>query len=128
MAIEKSETAVTESAAERKRSHCRKYDREVEDLDHNWKDGVLFNALIHHADPTLVDMTAVRGNSDGRRNLEHAFAVAEQRLHIPRLLDLDDVDCTQPDKRSIMTYLVQFLRKTADRRPLNSHSGTKALS
>jgi hypothetical protein len=54
-------------------------------------------------------MTLVRQQTP-RTNLEQAFSLAEQHLHIPRLLEASDVDCDRPDKRSIMTYVSQFMQ------------------
>ncbi|TSN48476.1 Dystonin [Bagarius yarrelli] len=69
----------------------------------SWKDGKLFNAIIHKYRPDLVDMSKVSSQSS-RSNLEHAFTVAEQ-LGVARLLDPEDVDVTTPDEKSVITYV-----------------------
>ncbi|XP_060781397.1 dystonin isoform X6 [Neoarius graeffei] len=69
----------------------------------SWKDGRLFNAIIHKYRPDLVDMSTVSTQSS-RSNLEHAFTVAEQ-LGVARLLDPEDVDVTSPDEKSVITYV-----------------------
>ncbi|XP_072533688.1 dystonin isoform X14 [Salminus brasiliensis] len=69
----------------------------------SWRDGRLFNALIHKYRPDLVDMSKVSAQSS-RSNLEHAFCVAEQ-LGVARLLDPEDVDVTTPDEKSVITYV-----------------------
>ena len=89
----------------------RRYHLTVKDLDKSWRDGVLFNALIHRVDPNLIDMAKVRRQAP-RQNLEQAFSRAEKHLGIPRLLEPEDVDCERPDKRSIMTYVSQFVKLT----------------
>ncbi|NXT38124.1 DYST protein, partial [Pelecanoides urinatrix] len=68
-----------------------------------WRDGRLFNAIIHKYRPDLVDMNtvAVQGNL---ANLEHAFFVAE-KLGVARLLDPEDVDVSSPDEKSVITYV-----------------------
>ncbi|XP_066534474.1 dystonin [Hoplias malabaricus] len=69
----------------------------------SWRDGRLFNALIHKYRPDLVDMSKVSAQSS-RSNLEQAFNVAEQ-LGVARLLDPEDVDVTSPDEKSVITYV-----------------------
>ncbi|MCI4376743.1 hypothetical protein PGIGA_G00191880 [Pangasianodon gigas] len=69
----------------------------------SWKDGRLFNAIIHKHRPDLVDMSKISTQSS-RTNLEHAFTVAEQ-LGVARLLDPEDVDVTSPDEKSVITYV-----------------------
>lgn len=49
--------------------------------------------------------------ASNRARLETAFQVAEVELGIARLLDPEDVDVPQPDEKSIMTYVAQFLHK-----------------
>lgn len=88
----------------------------MKDLDKSWRDGVLFNALVHRIDPSLVDMAVVRQQTP-RQNLEQAFYLAQKHLDIPRLLEPEDVDCELPDKRSIMTYISQFLKKSPSGEP-----------
>ncbi|XP_062394361.1 plectin-like isoform X2 [Sardina pilchardus] len=70
----------------------------------SWRDGKLFNAVIHKHEPRLIDMSRVyrQNNID---NLEHAFNVAEQDLGVTRLLDPEDVDVPHPDEKSIITYV-----------------------
>ncbi len=43
--------------------------------------------------------------------LETAFYVAEVELGVTRLLDPEDVDVENPDEKSIMTYVAQFLHR-----------------
>ncbi|KAF5905003.1 dystonin isoform X8, partial [Clarias magur] len=69
----------------------------------SWKDGRLFNAIIHKHRPDLVDMSKV-STQTSRSNLEQAFNVAEQ-LGVARLLDPEDVDVTSPDEKSVITYV-----------------------
>ncbi|KAM6226045.1 plectin-like, partial [Porphyrio hochstetteri] len=70
----------------------------------SWRDGRLFNAIIHRHKPMLVDMSRVYRQSN-LQNLEQAFAVAERDLGVTRLLDPEDVDVAQPDEKSIITYV-----------------------
>uniref|UniRef100_A0A674CVA4 Dystonin n=1 Tax=Salmo trutta TaxID=8032 RepID=A0A674CVA4_SALTR len=69
----------------------------------SWRDGRLFNAIIHKYRPDLVDMARVSGQTS-RSNLEQAFSVAE-RLGVARLLDPEDVDVQTPDEKSVITYV-----------------------
>ncbi|XP_051687173.1 plectin isoform X29 [Oryctolagus cuniculus] len=70
----------------------------------SWRDGRLFNAIIHRHKPMLIDMSKVyqQGNLE---NLDQAFSVAERDLGVTRLLDPEDVDVPQPDEKSIITYV-----------------------
>ncbi|XP_058879939.1 dystonin-like isoform X26 [Acipenser ruthenus] len=68
-----------------------------------WRDGRLFNAIIHKYRPDLIDMNMVATQSS-RSNLEQAFCVAEQ-LGVTRLLDPEDVDVQSPDEKSVITYV-----------------------
>ena len=43
--------------------------------------------------------------------LETAFYVAEVELGVTRLLDPEDVDVENPDEKSVMTYVAQFLHR-----------------
>ncbi|XP_070796269.1 plectin isoform X1 [Pituophis catenifer annectens] len=70
----------------------------------SWRDGRLFNAVIHRHKPMLIDMNKVYHQSNVE-NLEQAFSVAEHDLGVTRLLDPEDVDVPQPDEKSIITYV-----------------------
>ncbi|KAG5285206.1 hypothetical protein AALO_G00000740, partial [Alosa alosa] len=48
------------------------------------------------------------------QNPEEASSSTERELHIPRLLDPADVDVREPDEKSIMTYVAQFLQYSKD--------------
>ncbi|KAK5853912.1 hypothetical protein PBY51_015028 [Eleginops maclovinus] len=69
----------------------------------SWRDGRLFNAIIHKYRPDLIDMSYVSTQAN-RSNLENAFCVAEQ-LGVARLLDPEDVDVQSPDEKSVITYV-----------------------
>ncbi|KAM9316059.1 dystonin [Gastrophryne carolinensis] len=68
-----------------------------------WRDGRLFNAIIHKYRPDLIDLDTVAVQSNNT-NLENAFHVAE-KLGVPRLLDPEDVDVSSPDEKSVITYV-----------------------
>ncbi|XP_056255783.1 plectin a isoform X6 [Seriola aureovittata] len=70
----------------------------------SWRDGKLFNAIIHKHRPTLIDMSQVYRQSH-QENLEQAFSTAERDLGVTRLLDPEDVDVPHPDEKSIITYV-----------------------
>ncbi|KAL4629795.1 plectin-like [Arapaima gigas] len=70
----------------------------------SWRDGKLFNAVIHKHRPALIDMNKVYRQTNVE-NLEQAFSVAERDLGVTRLLDPEDVDVPHPDEKSIITYV-----------------------
>ncbi|KAF4087942.1 hypothetical protein AMELA_G00077330 [Ameiurus melas] len=70
----------------------------------SWRDGKLFNAVIHRHEPRLIDMGKVYRQTN-LENLEQAFSVAERELGVTRLLDPEDVDVPHPDEKSIITYV-----------------------
>lgn len=83
---------------------------QVRDFGESWRDGNAFLAIIDAIKANLVNIAAMREASN-RARLETAFQVAEIELGIARLLDPEDVDVPQPDEKSIMTYVAQFLHK-----------------
>ncbi|CAJ1074541.1 LOW QUALITY PROTEIN: nesprin-2 [Xyrichtys novacula] len=85
----------------------------VKDFKSSWRSGVIFLAILYALRPDLVDLSKARTRSN-RQNLEEAFHIAERELRIPRLLDPDDVDVRDPDEKSIMTYVAQFLQYSRD--------------
>ncbi|KAM4550072.1 plectin a isoform 5-T6 [Fundulus diaphanus] len=70
----------------------------------SWRDGRLFNAIIHKHRPSLIDMNLVYRQTN-QENLEQAFSVADRELGVTRLLDPEDVDVPHPDEKSIITYV-----------------------
>ncbi|XP_035851599.1 nesprin-2 [Sander lucioperca] len=85
----------------------------VKNFKSSWRSGEAFLAILCSLRPQLADLSLVRSRSN-KENLEEAFHLAERELHIPRLLDPQDVDVTDPDEKSIMTYVAQFLQYSND--------------
>uniref|UniRef100_A0A8C4MAE4 Nesprin-2 n=1 Tax=Equus asinus TaxID=9793 RepID=A0A8C4MAE4_EQUAS len=81
----------------------------VTDFKSSWRNGTAFLAIIHALRPNLIDMKSVKHRSN-KDNLKEAFRIAEQELKIPKLLEPEDVDVVNPDEKSIMTYVAQFLQ------------------
>ena len=90
-----------------------KYGLEVSNFGSSWRDGTCFLAIISCINPALVDVNSYAQASNKQR-LESAFSIAEQELGISRLLDAEDVDVENPDEKSVMTYVAQFLHKYPD--------------
>ncbi|KAM6202686.1 calmin [Rhynchocyon petersi] len=86
----------------------RKYGVAVQDFAGSWRSGLAFLAVIKAIDPSLVDMKQALEDS-ARENLEKAFSIAHDALHIPRLLEPEDIMVDVPDEQSIVTYVAQFL-------------------
>ncbi|XP_066128936.1 nesprin-2 isoform X3 [Saccopteryx bilineata] len=85
----------------------------VTDFKSSWRNGMAFLAVIHALRPDLIDMKSVKHRSN-KDNLKEAFGIAERELKIPKLLEPEDVDVVDPDEKSIMTYVAQFLQYSKD--------------
>ncbi|NXX50529.1 SYNE2 protein, partial [Tricholaema leucomelas] len=81
----------------------------VTDFKSSWRSGLPFLAIIQALRPGVVDLEQAKARSN-KENLNEAFRVAELELNIPRLLEPEDVDIVNPDEKSIMTYVAQFLQ------------------
>ncbi|XP_067130355.1 LOW QUALITY PROTEIN: muscle-specific protein 300 kDa-like [Centruroides vittatus] len=93
-----------------KNSISQRFGIQVNDFGPSWRNGMAFLGIIHRIRPSLVNMDAL-GSLSNRERLEMAFRIAAADLGIARLLDPEDVDVPQPDEKSIMTYVAQFLHK-----------------
>ncbi|XP_077909922.1 nesprin-2 isoform X1 [Halichoerus grypus] len=85
----------------------------VTDFKSSWRNGMAFLAVIHALRPDLIDMRSVKQRSN-KDNLKEAFRIAEREFKIPKLLEPEDVDVVNPDEKSIMTYVAQFLQYSKD--------------
>ncbi|XP_048450634.1 spectrin beta chain, non-erythrocytic 2-like, partial [Rhincodon typus] len=81
----------------------------IQDFSTSWRNGLPFVAIINALRPGLLDLQELKQGSD-MENLEIVFKVAEQELKIPRLLEAKDVAVSNPDEKSIITYVSQFLQ------------------
>ncbi len=80
----------------------------VQNFTTSWMDGLGFCGLIHHFRPDLINYDECH-KTDAIGNCEKAFAIAEEKLGIARLLDAQDV-VTAPDEKSIIAYVSQFFK------------------
>ncbi|VDN04786.1 unnamed protein product [Thelazia callipaeda] len=103
------------------------YNIKLADMDKSWCDGIAFNALIHRVRPELVDMGLVRRNSP-KDNLEQAFRLSKEYLHIRPLLNVEDMLCEKPDKRSVITYVSQFIRTIKYLQPITTSPSLESHS
>ncbi|XP_050354937.1 dystrophin, isoforms A/C/F/G/H isoform X1 [Nymphalis io] len=88
------------------RTHTQNYmGVKVENFTSSWSDGLAFNALLHRWRPQLFDYSSLLNMTPAQR-LEHAFALAQRHLSIDQLLDPEDVNTPNPDKKSIMMYVM----------------------
>jgi len=86
-------------------------DVKVENFHTSWVDGLALCALIHRHRPDLINFDSL-SKENKADNLRLAFQVAEEKLGIARLLDVEDiVDVARPDERSIITYISEFFHK-----------------
>ncbi|XP_017539502.1 nesprin-2 isoform X2 [Pygocentrus nattereri] len=97
------------------RDQCRKVgcSVSVKDFKSSWRSGVAFLAIVCSLRPDLVDLSLTETRSN-LQNLEEAFIIAQQELGISRLLEPEDIDISNPDEKSIMTYVAQFLQYSND--------------
>lgn len=84
----------------------------VKNFTKDWRSGLAWCALIHKHRPELLDYDSCLGKSNAE-NLELAFSVAEEHVGIPRLLDVEDVDCDSIDDKSVMTYVMEYFHAFA---------------
>uniref|UniRef100_A0A3B4AUC2 Calponin-homology (CH) domain-containing protein n=1 Tax=Periophthalmus magnuspinnatus TaxID=409849 RepID=A0A3B4AUC2_9GOBI len=90
-----------------------KFGVDVHDFGRSWRSGLAFLALIKSINPDLVDLRQ-SFNKDPEENLEQAFRTAHQSMDIPPLLEPQDMICSYPDEKSIITYVSMFLRHCPD--------------
>ena len=82
---------------------------DVKNFHRSWKDGLAFVGIIHKHRPDLIADPSTLSKDDAAANCELAFSVAQDKLGIDRLLDVEDiVDNEKPDEKSIATYVSQF--------------------
>jgi actinin alpha len=98
---------------------CRKKTAGYRDIDppgiknfkNDWKNGLAFCALIHRHRPDLLNYDALDGKN-AAENLELAFSIAEEKLGIPRLLDIEDLKDT-PDEKAVMAQVAEYFHRFA---------------
>lgn len=77
----------------------------------DFQDGRVFCHLFNSIEPGIIDVAALK-KSEVRKNLEMVFELAETRLKIPQLLDIDLMMSGTKDVLSTQTY-VSFFRERA---------------
>jgi len=81
----------------------------VTNFHRSWNDGLAFVGVIHKYRPDLIADPTTLNPEDAAANCELAFSVAEEKLGISRLLDVEDVaGNVKPDDKSIATYMNEF--------------------
>ncbi|XP_071134394.1 F-actin-monooxygenase MICAL3-like isoform X3 [Mytilus edulis] len=97
------------------------------DLTASWRSGLALCALIHYFKPDLIDFQSLLSNEPIQNN-QLAFSVAESSLGIkPMMTPQEMVNCSLPDKLTMVSYLSQFYHKFKKERLANAESASTVL-
>ena len=84
----------------------------ITNFSSSWNDGLAFCALLHRHVPDAIPFASLNGSTPEarERNFELAFSVAEKKLGVIRLLDVEDMMDTypKPDTKSVTLYVSQI--------------------
>jgi len=86
---------------------------DVKNFSTSFKDGLAFNAIIHHFAPNLIDYSNMSCD-DVENNINNALTVAEDNFDIPRLLEPEDLMVDVPDEKAVMTYISEYYHKFSE--------------
>jgi hypothetical protein len=82
---------------------------DIQNFDKSWRNGLAFDAIIHHFRPDLIDYASL-SPEDPRTNAATAFDAAEKNFGIPQLLEPQDIDVPKPDEKVVMTYVAELYK------------------
>jgi len=85
----------------------------IENFSMSWRDGLAFCALVDSIQPGLLDFNSL-SPQNAIQNHNLAYGIASKHLHIPELLEAEDM-LEKPEQKSVMTYLGQFYQKYGTR-------------
>lgn len=74
----------------------------------NWKDGRVFNALLHRYYPDRVDFDSL-DPANAADNIEHAFKNFEE-IGVDRLIEVEDMLVDKPDDKQVMCYVSELFK------------------
>lgn len=80
-------------------------------------DGTVLLGLVHSLRPDLFNWSALPKDS-ADDNIRNALQMAEQHMGIPALLDAQQLLGGNPDEKSVMTYVVNFLMYEQENRDM----------
>ncbi|CAC5395899.1 MICAL [Mytilus coruscus] len=99
----------------------------VIDLTASWRSGLALCALIHYFKPDLIDFQSLLSNEPVQNN-QLAFTVAESSLGIkPMMTPQEMMNCSLPDKLTMVSFLSQFYHKFKKERLANAESSSNVL-
>jgi len=76
---------------------------DIKNFKESFCDGLAFSALINAMDPEALNYDAVDHNNR-EKTLAEAFEIAEKKLGVPKLLDVDDLTPGNVDERAVILY------------------------
>ncbi|CAN7995530.1 unnamed protein product [Ixodes hexagonus] len=93
----------------------------IENMTSSWKDGLALCAILHRYRPDLIDLDELSGDNIAANN-QRAFDILEREYGIPPVMTGQEmVDCTVPDKLTMVSYVSQiyetFRREIPQGRP-----------
>ena len=89
----------------------RKFGLNISNFKSDWRDGFNILKIIDKLKPNLNAVQAGLALQTNRERLDLGLNLANEHLNVRKLLDAEDIDLENPDDKSLITYLSQFLQK-----------------